>query len=146
MRHRSPDNGFSLIEAIISAMILVTGLVAVATLFGTATSDFCYARSQSLALPAATQQLERLVAKYRMGAALTSSSAPITVSYRDPTNRYAVNTFQVSWIVTNLARGAQELQVTSAPVKSEGGSMLSNLKPTMNKVVVLRTILAPTRG
>ncbi len=140
------ERGFSLIEAMISALILVVGLVAVATLFGTAVSDFTYSRSQSMALPAAQQELERLVSQYRMGTALTSSSTPIIVSYRDPTNTYPVNKFQVSWTVTNLTRGAQELQVTSAPVKSDDSSIISNLKPTMNKVVVLRTILAPTRG
>lgn len=138
------EAGFTIVEAMMAGVILVFGLVMVIHLFAVAAADFTFARSQSLAVQAAQHKMETLVEQYRMGSALASSTTPDVVTFpnpNDPNNPFS--RFQVSWTVSPLSRGAQVLQVMVIPARSD---TVTNIKPNLNKVVILRTVVAPTKG
>jgi Tfp pilus assembly protein PilV len=139
----SGESGFTLIETTLALVILIFGLMMLAQLFAVAVSNYAMARSQMLATNAAHKRMDDLAGQYQAGVTLTNGSELVSVS--NPNSGSQFSLYSVSWTITNGTRGAQTVQVTAAPVGRAGATTQANLKWSLNKVVVVRSIFSPVK-
>jgi type II secretory pathway pseudopilin PulG len=139
----SAKSGFTLVETTLALVILMFGLMMLAQLFAVAVSNYTMARSQMLATNVAQKRMDDLAGQYQAGVTLTNGSELVSVSNPNTNNQFSL--YSVAWTITSGTRGAQTVQVTAVPVEPYGASTQVDLKCSLNKVVVLRSILSPVK-
>jgi Tfp pilus assembly protein PilV len=144
---REKEQGYSLVEALISLFIMSFGLLAVAQMMLVALGGPTLARSKSSATAAAEDRLEFLAEAYRQnpdGADLTlGAHGPDIVEIRNPNNQSLLNRFRINWSVSQVpdpragkVLHAKIVTVIVTPVRADGGR---NDRMQLNKVVNMST-------
>jgi len=143
--------GFSLIEMMISLVILTFGLLTAGRMLFTAVSSSSLARSKGIASVAAQDRLESLASLYRHNPLaedlVLGSHGPDQLEVADPANKSVLNRYAVTWDVSSvpdprpgIVLNSRLVRVTVTPVLPGGAS---NSKPGMNKILNVGTILSP---
>lgn len=155
------ERGFTLVEAMVSFLILTFGLVALMQLFAAAILSNAVARSNTFATQAAQQVTEDLKTQYatwlegtRLGKKAPGDPFPLTgsvsVNVEDPNGAVAVNQtkptrvtvqavylnqFNVAWAATRdeQARNVYRVDITARPYQTQAS----------NQPVKLTTYFAP---
>ena len=144
-------SGFSLIEMMIALAILTFGLLAVGPLLYIAVSSSSLARSKDTVSIAAQSKLEFLSDLYYRNpsaeALAPGSHGPQQTQVVNPVDDKILNRLALTWTVSNIpdprpgkVLKAKWVRVTATPIQSGGES---NIKPTLNKVLNITTILSP---
>jgi len=146
-----PMRGFSLIEMMISLVILTFGLLAAGQMLYTAAFSSSLARSKGIASIAAQDRLESLASLYRQDPSAVDlklgNHGPDQAEVVNPADKSILNRYAVTWDVSlvpdprpGTALNARLVKVTVTPALPGGAS---NSKPAMNKVLNVSTILSP---
>ena len=142
--------GFTLIEMLISLIILTFGLLAAGQMMFVAMSSESLARSKGSASVVAQDRLEALGDLYRQNTAdanlTVGDHGPIQIQVTNPTNASVLNRYNVTWNVSVVpdARGkvlsARAVRVTVTPITAAGAT---NSRISLNKVVSVTAIFSP---
>ncbi len=147
-----PDSaaGFTLVEMLISLIVLTFGLLAAGQMIFVAMSAQSLARSKGTASMVAQDRLESLADLYRQNPAAAEltvgAHGPIQVQVTNPTNARILNRYDVAWNVAVVpdARGkvlsARAVHVTVTPINAAGAV---NKKASLNKVINVTAIFSP---
>ena len=146
------QGGFTLVEMLISLLVLTFGLLAVGQLLYVAMSSASLARSKGAAALAAQDRLDFLADLFRQNPAaadLTNGDhGPVQAEVRNPSDANTIlNRFNVTWSVSTVADpragkvlSAKTVTVTARPITT-GGAV--NNRVRLNKVVSVTGIFSP---
>lgn len=101
VRAPQDDRGFTLIELMVASMILMIGVLAVASAVGLSVKYDSMSKHDSVALTLAETRLERLKAMQFTDVNLVGGSETVPVASADQSGR-SVN-YSVTWTVTSVA-------------------------------------------
>ena len=143
--------GFSLIELMMSLVILTFGLLAIGQLLYTVASASSLARSKSVAAVVAKNKIESLADLYSrdpLAADLgPGNHGPLQTQVVNPIDGTILNQYDIGWTVANVEDprpgkvvGARLVRVTISPIQSGGAG---NSRPAFNKIVSIASILSP---
>ncbi len=143
--------GFTLVEMIISLLVLSSGLLAVGQMLFVAASSGSFSRSKGSAAIVAQDRLESLADLYRRDPSSEDlspgSHGPQQIEILNPADGTTLNRYNILWNVEPVPDprpgkvvDAKLVRVTIAPALPGGGS---NSKPGLNKTVNVSTILSP---
>ena len=148
--HKKSEGGFTLIEMLISLIILTFGLLAAGQLMAIAMGSASLARSKGNAAVVARDRLEALADLYRQNASAAELSlgnhGPVQVQVMNTVDNNVMNRYNVAWNVAVVpdARGkvldARLVRVTVTPINAAGGA---NSRTSMNKIVNMSAIFSP---
>ena len=148
---RVPDSaaGFTLVEMLISLIVLTFGLLAAGQMIFVAMSAQSLALSKGTASVVAEDKLESLADLYSQNPAAADLTVgdhgPIQVQVTNPTNARILNRYNVEWNVAVVpdARGkvltARTVRVTVTPITTAGAV---NKKASLNKVISMTAIFS----
>ena len=148
-----PDNeqGFSLIEIMMSTALTTIGLLAACQILLISMSSVTLARSQGTAVLSAMNKLESLSDAYSRdpsnGDVLAGNHGPEEISIVNPNDGVVLNRFQITWTVDGVSDprpgkilDARRIRVTVTPALP-GGAV--NYQPPFNKILNVTTVLSP---
>lgn len=144
--------GFSLIETMIALVVLAFGLLIAGQMLFVAASSSSMARSKGAAALVAQDRLESLASLYRQDPSnpdlLPGNHGPLQEEVTNPENMIALNRFSVTWKIAAVPDprpkprlDCRRVDLTVTPALA-GGDPNSN--PTMNKILSVSTVLAPS--
>jgi len=131
MKHKkaAANQGFSLIELLLAAAVLMTGLLGVAALLGVALQSNVLSKNTTSAVTLAQAKLEELKSNN------TTTNVKLVVGgslESNVTNHHAVTSgYTARWVVTSVSAKAREVTVRIIP----------NATNNQTKTVELKTIL-----
>ncbi len=148
----SPPNaaaGFTIVEMLISLVILTLGLLAAGQLMFLAMSAQSLSRSKGMASIVAQDRLESLADLYRQNTAAADltvgNHGPVQVQVQNTTNNSTLNRFSVVWNVAVVpdTRGkvltSRIVRVTVTPINAGG---TANNQAGLNKIIHMSSIFS----
>jgi Tfp pilus assembly protein PilV len=144
------SEGFSLVEALMSILILSVGFMLVGQILVSSVGSTTLARSKGTAGLAATNKLEALALKYRANPGDADFTAgnhgPEQVEIVNPNDNSKVNRYNVGWTVNSVSDPrsgvtlkAVQVTVTVTPI---GDGTTANNQVRQNKVINVTTIFS----
>ncbi len=144
------EGGFTLVEMLISLIILTFGLLAAGQLMAVAMGSASLARSKGSAAVVARDRLEALADLYRQDSSAVDlalgNHGPVQVQVMNTVDNNVMNRYDVAWNVSVVpdARGkvlsARIVRVTVTPITAAGGV---NSRTSLNKIVSMSAIFSP---
>ena len=144
------EGGFTLVEMLISLIILTFGLLAAGQLMAVAMGSASLARSKGSAAVVARDRLEALADLYRQDSSAVDlalgNHGPVQVQVMNTVDNNVMNRYNVAWNVSVVpdARGkvlsARIVRVTVTPINAAGGV---NSRTSLNKIVSMSAIFSP---